>query len=81
MALSSHPDNRTPSDDAAAPSLHRFLLYFFKPGCLGFCAALVGCMNRDLVERKHRTTEDACRPGFVVCRICPGSIAALHRHG
>jgi chromate transporter len=52
--------------------------YFFKLGSLGFGgpAALVGYMQRDLVEREHWLTPDEFAQGVALSAALPGPLAA-----
>ena len=52
--------------------------YFFKLGTLGFGGpiALVGYMQRDLVEERRWFTEDEYRQGLAVAQAMPGPLAA-----
>src|SRR5499425_5700 len=52
--------------------------YFLKLGTIGFGgpAALVGFMHRDLVERRHRITEDTYKLSLALAQIMPGPLAA-----
>jgi hypothetical protein len=59
-------------------SLREFALYFLKLGCIGFGRpiALVGFMQRDLVEtRKWIDQEDYMR-GLAFSQLAPGPLAA-----
>ncbi len=52
--------------------------YFLKLGVIGFGGpvALVGFMNRDLVERRGWLKEDVYQLGLALAQIMPGPLAA-----
>jgi chromate transporter len=54
------------------------VLYFVKLGSLGFGGpvALVGYMQRDLVEKKKWITEDDYKEGLALAQLAPGPLAA-----
>ena len=54
------------------------ILYFLKLGSLGFGGpvALVGYMQRDLVEKKKWITEDDYKEGLALAQLAPGPLAA-----
>lgn len=54
------------------------VLYFLKLGSLGFGGpvALVGYMQRDLVEKKKWITEDDYKEGLALAQLAPGPLAA-----
>src|SRR5512137_1644707 len=64
--------NRAPVD------LWPFMKYFLKLGVIGFGGpvALVGFMNRDLVERRGWLKEDVFQLGLALAQIMPGPLAA-----
>lgn len=59
-------------------SLKQLCLYFLKLGTWGFGGpvALVGYMNRDLVERKKWITEEDYKEGLALAQLAPGPLAA-----
>ncbi|WP_200798291.1 chromate transporter [Chitinophaga niabensis] len=59
-------------------SLKQLCLYFLKLGTWGFGGpvALVGYMNRDLVERKRWITEADYKEGLALAQLAPGPLAA-----
>ncbi|WP_343306617.1 chromate transporter [Chitinophaga niabensis] len=59
-------------------SLKQLCLYFLKLGTWGFGGpvALVGYMNRDLVERKKWITEADYKEGLALAQLAPGPLAA-----
>ncbi len=62
----------------APVGLRPFLGYFLKLGVIGFGGpvALVGFMNRDLVERRGWLKEDTYQLGLALAQIMPGPLAA-----
>ena len=62
----------------APAGLWPFLRYFLKLGVIGFGGpvALVGFMNRDLVERRGWLKEDVYQLGLALAQIMPGPLAA-----
>src|SRR2546426_7880483 len=73
MAIS--PDS---SENSARPTLRAFLLYFLRLGALGFGGpiALVGYMQRDLVEDKKWISKEDYFEGLAFSQLCPGPLAA-----
>jgi len=59
-------------------SLWEITLYYLKLGTWGFGGpvALVGYMQRDLVENKHWLTEDEYKEGLALAQLAPGPLAA-----
>ena len=59
-------------------SLRALTLYFLRLGSLGFGGpiALVGYMQRDLVERDRLVTEAEYRDGLALAQLAPGPLAA-----
>src|SRR3712207_1425866 len=59
-------------------SLHQLVLYFLKLGTWGFGGpiALVGYMQRDLVEEKKWITEEEYKDGLALAQLAPGPLAA-----
>jgi chromate transporter len=62
----------------AEPRLRDFVLYFLKLGALGFGGpiALVGYMQRDLVEQRGWLTKDDYAQGLALAQLAPGPLAA-----
>jgi chromate transporter len=65
-------------DVAAQPNLRALVLYFFRLGALGFGGpiALVGYMQRDLVEDKKWVSREDYFEGLAFSQLCPGPLAA-----
>jgi chromate transporter len=61
-----------------AYSLAEITLYYLKLGTWGFGGpvALVGYMQRDLVENKRWLTEDEYKEGLALAQLAPGPLAA-----
>ncbi len=59
-------------------TLKQLVIYFLKLGTWGFGGpvALVGYMNRDLVEQKKWLTEDEYKEGLALAQLAPGPLAA-----
>jgi chromate transporter len=59
-------------------SLGQLCLYFLRLGTLGFGGpiALVGYMQRDLVERRRWISEQDYREGLALAQLAPGPLAA-----
>jgi chromate transporter len=59
-------------------SLGRLFLYFLRLGTFGFGGpiALVGYMQRDLVERRGWVSEGDYREGLALSQLAPGPLAA-----
>jgi chromate transporter len=60
------------------PPLRALLLYFLRLGALGFGGpiALVGYMQRDLVEEKKWVSKEDYFEGLAFSQLCPGPLAA-----
>src|SRR5712692_4139198 len=60
------------------PGLRAFLLYFVRLGTLGFGGpiALVGYMQRDLVEKRKWVSREDYLEGLAFSQLCPGPLAA-----
>src|SRR5882762_2425506 len=60
------------------PELRAFLLYFLRLGTFGFGGpiALVGYMQRDLVENKKWISREDYFEGLAFSQLCPGPLAA-----
>jgi chromate transporter len=65
-------------DVATRPKLRAFLLYFLRLGALGFGGpiALVGYMQRDLVENRKWVAREDFFEGLAFSQLCPGPLAA-----
>ena len=64
---------------ARAPyTLLQMALYFLRLGSIGFGGpvALVGYMNRDLVEQRHWITDEDYKEGLTLAQLMPGPLAA-----
>ena len=61
-----------------APSLRDFVLYFLQLGAVGFGGpiALVGYMQRDLVERRRWVSPEDYKEGLALAQLAPGPLAA-----
>src|SRR4051812_4179844 len=66
------------SDDQAPVSLAQFALYFLKLGCIGFGGpiALVGYMQKDLVEERRWISQEDYLKGLAFSQLAPGPLAA-----
>src|SRR5215475_3652936 len=60
------------------PSLAEFALYFLKLGCIGFGGpiALVGYMQKDLVEARKWISQEDYLNGLAFSQLAPGPLAA-----
>ncbi|MDP9362649.1 MAG: chromate transporter [Chloroflexota bacterium] len=67
-----------PADDAKTGGLAALTAYFLKLGAVGFGGpvALVGYMQRDLVERRSWVDDDEYKLGLALAQIMPGPLAA-----
>lgn len=59
-------------------TLREIVVYFLKLGTIGFGGpvALVGYMNRDLVEKRKWITEEDYKEGLALAQLAPGPLAA-----
>jgi chromate transporter len=59
-------------------SLTHFALYFLKLGCIGFGGpiALVGYMQKDLVEERKWISQEDYLKGLAFSQLAPGPLAA-----
>src|SRR5712672_3398685 len=59
-------------------TLTEFALYFLKLGCIGFGGpiALVGYMQKDLVEERKWITQEEYLKGLAFSQLAPGPLAA-----
>src|SRR6516162_991784 len=62
----------------ARPTLRALLLYFLRLGTLGFGGpiALVGYMQKDLVEERKWLSKEDYFEGLAFSQLCPGPLAA-----
>src|SRR5947209_16371728 len=67
-----------PDAPVARPTLRALALYFLRLGSSGFGGpiALVGYMQRDLVEQRGWFTEEEYRQGLALAQTMPGPLAA-----
>src|SRR5918997_738176 len=67
-----------PAQPAAPGTLWQLTAYFLKLGTIGFGGpvALVGYMQRDLVERHHWIDDEEYKLGLALAQIMPGPLAA-----
>src|SRR5882672_1701809 len=65
-------------DVPTRPPLRALLLYFLRLGALGFGGpiALVGYMQRDLVEQRKWVSREDYLEGLAFSQMCPGPLAA-----
>jgi len=65
-------------DTATRPELRALLFYFLRLGTLGFGGpiALVGYMQRDLVEKRKWVSREDYFEGLAFSQLCPGPLAA-----
>src|SRR5215203_4514532 len=68
----------TPQETVPGYSLWQLVSYALKLGTLGFGGpvALVGYMNRDLVERRKWISEADFKEGLALAQLMPGPLAA-----
>ena len=68
----------TEQDTNTRPELRELLLYFLRLGTFGFGGpiALVGYMQRDLVERRKWVSSEDYLEGLAFSQLCPGPLAA-----
>ena len=66
------------SVERASYSLKDLILYFLRLGTTGFGGpvALVGYMQRDLVEERRWITEEEYKDGLALAQLAPGPLAA-----
>lgn len=59
-------------------TLLQMALYFLRLGSIGFGGpvALVGYMNRDLVDKRHWITDEDYKEGLTLAQLMPGPLAA-----
>src|SRR5467141_523015 len=78
---SAHVMNRNPESresTSTQPTLRELVLYFLRLGALGFGGpiALVGYMQRDLVETRKWVSKEDYFEGLAFSQLCPGPLAA-----
>lgn len=68
----------TIAETKSEASLTQFVLYFLKLGCIGFGGpiALIGYMQRDLVEGRKWITQEDYLKGLAFSQLAPGPLAA-----
>src|SRR5258708_5329183 len=68
----------TPAPGPAEASLAQFALYFLRLGCFGFGGpiALVGYMQKDLVEERQWIAQQDYLDGLAFSQLAPGPLAA-----
>jgi chromate transporter len=68
----------TPAHQPAEASLSQFALYFLRLGCFGFGGpiALVGYMQKDLVEERQWIPQQDYLEGLAFSQLAPGPLAA-----
>lgn len=69
---------QTPESSVVPYTLWQLVMYFLRLGSLGFGGpvALVGYMNRDLVEQRNWITEADYKEGLALAQMAPGPLAA-----
>ena len=74
--MKANPESR--ESTGTQPTLRALVLYFLRLGALGFGGpiALVGYMQRDLVERKKWVSREDYFEGLAFSQLCPGPLAA-----
>jgi len=74
--MTPYPESR--ENTGTRPTLRALVLYFLRLGTLGFGGpiALVGYMQRDLVERKKWVSREDYFEGLAFSQLCPGPLAA-----
>lgn len=70
--------NPLQTEDQVPVSLTQFALYFLKLGCIGFGGpiALVGYMQKDLVEERKWISQEEYLKGLAFSQLAPGPLAA-----
>src|SRR5438132_7549446 len=68
----------TPKSEQAPYTLWQLVRYFLRLGTLGFGGpvALIGYMQRDLVEQRAWIAEADYKEGLALAQLCPGPLAA-----
>src|SRR6266481_126911 len=74
--MTPYPKSR--ENTGTQPTLRSLLLYFLRLGALGFGGpiALVGYMQRDLVEDRKWVSREDYLEGLAFSQLCPGPLAA-----
>src|SRR3974390_160497 len=74
--MSTGPTQQETTD--TRPTLRALLLYFLRLGTLGFGGpiALVGYMQKDLVEERKWGSKEDYFEGLAFSQLCPGPLAA-----
>src|SRR5258708_16058066 len=72
------PNPQSRESTGTPPTLRALVLYFLRLGTFGFGGpiALVGYMQRDLVERKKWVSREDYFEGLAFSQLCPGPLAA-----
>jgi len=72
------PNPQSRESTATPPTLRALVLYFLRLGTFGFGGpiALVGYMQRDLVENKKWVSREDYFEGLAFSQLCPGPLAA-----
>lgn len=78
IPLAKNTPDLSAMQDGSSAGLWQFISYFLKLGVSGFGGpvALVGFMNRDLVEDRGWVKEDTYQLGLALAQIMPGPLAA-----
>jgi len=76
MSQQAHPQLLSVETEAVSCALHGLLLYFLRLGTFGRPIALVGYMQRDLVEAHRRVTRADYLEGLAFSQFSPGPPAA-----
>jgi chromate transporter len=78
LSFSNNTSHLSPKPTGQPVGLWQFVRYFLKLGAIGFGGpvALVGFMNRDLVENRAWVKEDTYQLGLALAQIMPGPLAA-----
>ncbi|HEY4679023.1 MAG TPA: chromate transporter, partial [Candidatus Angelobacter sp.] len=65
------------TEEQVPVSLTQFALYFLKLGCIGFGGpiALVGYMQKDLVEERRWISQEDYLKGLAFSQLAPGPLA------
>src|SRR5260370_41994838 len=74
--MTANPESR--ESTGTQPTLRELVLYFLRLGALGFGGpiALVGYMQRDLVETRKWVSKEDYFEGLAFSHLCPGPLAA-----
>ena len=74
--MTANPESR--ESTGTQPTLRELVLYFLRLGALGFGGpiALVGYMQRDLVETRKWVSKEDYFEGLAFSQLCPGPLAA-----